>query len=138
MEARKRRKCSSGRRRNTSDSQRPSWINRCPIPVSCSRHVFGLVAIPLVFPRLADLAVHRLDVGLNTHLFEPGVVFFAFITRISNQTFWQLAGFSWKCSSKGSRMSVSERSENSPVVTINSPSTPSRRLYPGLNCPFFM
>ena len=58
------------------------------------RHVFGLVAIPLVFPRLADLVVHRLDVGLNPHLFEPGVVLFAFITRISNQTFWQLAGFS--------------------------------------------
>ena len=57
------------------------------------RHVFGLVAIPLVFPRLADLVVHRLDVGFNTHFFEPGLVLFAFITRISNQTFWQLAVF---------------------------------------------
>lgn len=43
------------------------------------RHVPGLVAIPLVFSRLADLVVHGLDIGFYAHFFVPSVVLFPFI-----------------------------------------------------------
>ena len=56
-------------------------------------HIVSSEFVRFVFFRLIDFIIRRLDIRLNPHFFKAGIVFFAFISRVSDKTFRLLSCF---------------------------------------------